>query len=240
MNEVTGKRYIGSAVNFAKRWDSHKWELRHGTHHSVHLQRAWLKHGAENLKFRPILICAKSHVLFYEQLVLDAYGPEYNICRIAGNILGLKRSDETRAKLSAARKKYVISDETRQKLSIAQSARVYPRDVVEKIRTANTGQKRSAEARARMAAAQMGKTNAKGHRLSAEVRAKMSIARKGRTLTEDHRAKLSAANLGKKLSAEHREKLSAAQSGRTRRPLSPQHRAKIADALLAYWQRKGG
>jgi group I intron endonuclease len=169
-NKLTGQRYIGSAVNFEKRWYSHRSDLRRGVHHSTHLQRAWTKHGAEAFEFKPIIICAKEHVLLYEQFALDAYKPEFNICMVAGNILGVRRSEQTRAKLRLARKKRVVSNETRKKLSVAQSARVYPRDVVEKIRAANTGQKRTPEARAKMSVAHIGQS--RPH--SAETRQKIS------------------------------------------------------------------
>ena len=42
-NKVTGKFYIGSAVNFRKRWNTHKSCLRNNKHANKHLQRAWNK-----------------------------------------------------------------------------------------------------------------------------------------------------------------------------------------------------
>ena len=46
LNTANGKRYIGSAVHFARRWYLHCWKLNRGEHHSAKLQNAWNKHGA--------------------------------------------------------------------------------------------------------------------------------------------------------------------------------------------------
>ena len=85
LNTANGKRYIGQAVNFAKRWKKHLTELRGGRHHSRHLQSAWNKHGETTFRFLPILTCAKSMLSFYEQQLLDKAKPEYNIQPIAGS-----------------------------------------------------------------------------------------------------------------------------------------------------------
>ena len=79
LNTVNGKRYIGSAVYIVGRFARHRMHLRRGTHHSVHLQRAWNKHGEEAFEFRPILFCTKDMLLYYEQLAIDAFKPLYNI-----------------------------------------------------------------------------------------------------------------------------------------------------------------
>lgn len=47
VNLANGKRYIGSAKSFARRWYMHRRELGLGKHHSRHLQRSWTRHGAE-------------------------------------------------------------------------------------------------------------------------------------------------------------------------------------------------
>jgi group I intron endonuclease len=47
----TGKAYVGSAVNLAKRWQEHRWMLRRGQHHSQYLQRAWDKYGETAFAF---------------------------------------------------------------------------------------------------------------------------------------------------------------------------------------------
>src|SRR5690606_34420785 len=43
----SGRRYVGSAVNFSARWRLHYTQLCAGKHHSRHLQRAWNKYGED-------------------------------------------------------------------------------------------------------------------------------------------------------------------------------------------------
>lgn len=115
LNTVDGKRYIGSAVNMQSRWWMHLCELRANKHGNSKLQRGWNKHGEQAFNFLPILTCAKSMLLNYEQQLLDKVKPEYNICVVAGSALGVKRSAEFKAKLLG----HPVSDETRQKMRAA-------------------------------------------------------------------------------------------------------------------------
>jgi hypothetical protein len=39
----SGKMYIGSAKDFAERWNGHRKDLRRGRHPNRHLQNAWDK-----------------------------------------------------------------------------------------------------------------------------------------------------------------------------------------------------
>jgi group I intron endonuclease len=50
-NLVTGKVYIGCSYNIEKRWRSHLYMLRKGTHHSNKLQNSWNLYGEGNFKF---------------------------------------------------------------------------------------------------------------------------------------------------------------------------------------------
>lgn len=68
----SGGCYIGSAVNIRKRWNTHRMQLRLGTHHCIPLQRAWKKHGSA-LSFRVLLICEREDVRFFEQRALDVF-----------------------------------------------------------------------------------------------------------------------------------------------------------------------
>lgn len=150
VNVVNGKRYIGSAAKFRNRFAVHRHGLRAGTHHSQKLQRAWLKYGEAAFSFRVLLLCAPENLLLYEQILLDALAPEYNICRIAGSILGVRWSDEARAKVASTRSNDHFrgrrhSPETLALMSAAQRGN-----------TATKGKKRNPQAVARTAAAHRG------------------------------------------------------------------------------------
>jgi|SRR5688572_3148924 len=96
------KCYIGSAAGkggLKHRWRTHKYQLNHDCHCTTKLQRAWTKYGASAFIFETLLYCDPENCLMYEQIALDHFKPEYNTCKIAGNILGIKRSRETIEKL---------------------------------------------------------------------------------------------------------------------------------------------
>lgn len=98
ITSLSGKMYVGSAVNFKRRLSIHWFDLRIGQHHSRPLQAAYDKYGEENLNFSKLLVCGKEDLLFYEQRALDILKPEYNVCKVAGSRLGAKASPETRSK----------------------------------------------------------------------------------------------------------------------------------------------
>ena len=52
-NIVTGQAYVGSTVSWRHRRNGHLHLLRKGKHHSVWLQRAWDKYGADAFVFLP-------------------------------------------------------------------------------------------------------------------------------------------------------------------------------------------
>lgn len=109
--------YIGSAVNFNKRWQLHLYELNNNCHHSLHMQRAWNKYSQKSFRFEIIEKCEKTVLIEREQYYLDYLKPEYNICRQAKTRLGLKCSKETRKRMSIAHTGKLLSKEHREKMS---------------------------------------------------------------------------------------------------------------------------
>lgn len=101
-NLQNGRRYVGSAMRFSKRWKEHQRGLARGNHHSRFLQRDWNKRGSEAFQFRVALFCKPEDLLFYEQALIDFYKPEYNTAPIAGSQLGFRHSDETKIKMAEA------------------------------------------------------------------------------------------------------------------------------------------
>ena len=97
--------YFGSATNLSQRKSRHIRDLRSGKHHSPYIQNVFNKYGEEEFRFNIVLICEKSDLLFYEQAFIDKhYSNEFNMnhCRIANSQLGLKRSEETKRRMSEA------------------------------------------------------------------------------------------------------------------------------------------
>jgi len=177
LNKINGKMYIGSAVNIKKRWAQHRRDLRGNKHHSQYLQNSWAKYGEENFVFEVILdVEDKNNLIKWEQVWMDALKPEYNMCKVAGSCLGIKASDETRAKLSAVHKGRVLSDEHKAKMSAAQKGKVISEEHKAKLSAAAKGRVISAETKAKLSAAQKGNTNGVGYKHSEENKAKISAA----------------------------------------------------------------
>jgi group I intron endonuclease len=225
-NIVNNKVYVGSAVNINNRWREHKHRLKKGKHHSKHLQCAWDKYGEENFKFEIIEeVQNPLHLLAYEQVYLDYYKSYeddrgYNICKVAGSILGVKLSEETKKKMRETRKN--ISEETRQKLREANIGRKHSEETKQKIREKKTGKKFSEETRQKISEGNKGKKYSeeaknkiskanKGRKHSEETKQKLREAKKGRKFSEQHKQKLREANTGKKLSEETKQKLREAK-----------------------------
>ena len=77
-NLLDGKCYYGSSSNISKRFAQHLKTLRRGTHHNIHLQRAWIKYGEDAFAFEIVEECDMDVLLEIEQKYLDLL-PEYNI-----------------------------------------------------------------------------------------------------------------------------------------------------------------
>lgn len=124
----TGKIYIGSAVDLWDRWRVHRNDLtgRYGrSHHSIYLQRAWDKYGADAFEFSILEFCERSCLIEREQYYLDlmqACDPTvgFNTLPLAASMLGRKASAETRRKQSVAhtgRKHPPMTDEQKRAIS---------------------------------------------------------------------------------------------------------------------------
>lgn len=100
LNKVNEHEYIGSAVNFNNRKKTHINRLKKGNHHSIYLQRAWDKYGENNFVFFTLEEgINNSNLIEREQWWIDNKKCKYNICKTAGNSLGVKRRKETKQKL---------------------------------------------------------------------------------------------------------------------------------------------
>lgn len=90
-NTINNKIYIGSSIDIQKRWNTHKRDLMKNIHHSIILQRAYNKYGENNFSYEIIENISNRDILISrEQIWLDFFKPEYNICVTAGSNLGRK------------------------------------------------------------------------------------------------------------------------------------------------------
>jgi hypothetical protein len=225
-NIANNKVYVGSAVNIDKRWQIHKYDLAKGKHHSCLLQRAWDKYGEENFKFEIIEeVKNPEHLLSYEQVYLDYYKSYendrgYNICKVSGSPYGIKHTEETKRKMSEAKRKQ--SEETKKKISEAHNGKKLSEETKQKLREVNTGKKLSEETKRKIGEA--------SKNMSEETKRKISEICSGKKRSEETRRKMSESKTGKKLSEEHRKKLSEA-----RKNMSEETKRKIGEASKGRW-----
>ena len=225
-NIINNKVYIGSSVNIDRRWVQHKQDLTSGKHHSIHLQQAWDKYGEQNFKFEIIEEVQKQeHLISYEQVYLEYYksyegDKGYNICKVAGSPLGLRHSEETKRKMSEAKRKQ--SEETKKKISEAHNGKKLSEETKQKLREVNTGKKLSEETKRKIGEA--------SKKMSEETKRKISEICSGKKRSEETKRKISEAHTGRKLTEEHRNKLSEAKKN-----ISEQTRRKIGEASKGRW-----
>ena len=100
LNKVSGKYYIGSAVNFSKRKSRHLKLLRENKHHSYLLQKEWDENLFDFIILEKVL--GKEFLTEREQWWIDNTNSFYNICKIASSSLGVKRTEETKEKVRQA------------------------------------------------------------------------------------------------------------------------------------------
>ena len=178
-NVVTGKFYIGSSVNIKKRWHGHRFDLNNNRHDNQHLQRSWNKYGREAFTFQIVeVVIDPEQLIRREQMWIDhtkVIEVGYNMSPVAGRskgTLGMKFSDETKARMSAAQQGRTLSAEHRDILIECNRNRVWDDEARKKHSEAHKGHKHTPEQIAKRVA------KLRGQKRSPEIREKMSIAQK--------------------------------------------------------------
>lgn len=138
---ITGKFYIGSAVDLRARWSVHQHLLRRGKHNSIHLQRAWDKYGASAFRFEVIeYVDDRNSLIDCEQRHLDYVKPfgevGYNISPRAGHTLGTKRTPEFCERQSERLIGKKLTEEHKAAIGAAGRGRKHSRETIEKMRQA--------------------------------------------------------------------------------------------------------
>lgn len=251
-NTKNSKVYVGSTVNFEKRWGEHRSRLQKGSHVNPHLQLSWNKYGEKAFVFDVLEYLDDSDKLIKtEQLWMDKYRKEgkelYNIALAADNPMrgrahseetkrkigdgnrGKKLSEETRCKIRKARRNqsppalgHKHTKESRQRMSEAQLGKVVSAETREKLRKANLGKKHGPMPEEQKRRISTAKM---GHSTSEETRCKISKTLTGRKLSEEHKCNMRKSMLGREIT--WGDKISAAQRGVKRGPISEEHRIKI-------------
>lgn len=194
-NIITGKIYVGSAVNLNKRFSQHKTKLKYNKHHSSKLQNSYNKHGVSSFEFETIEECVKEKLVEREQHYIDLYdvfNKGYNCSPIAGSpMMNKKHTQKTKNKMSDSRKKVIITDECKKNISLGL-----------------LGKKHTKERRNHMSQSMKGNTNCKGRFLSEETKEKIRKGNIGKQLGEKNQM------FGKKHSENTKEKMRKSKIGK--------------------------
>jgi len=244
VNLVNGKRYIGSAAYFNKRWHQHRNDLRHGTHHTPHLQHSWNKYGESEFSFRVLEIVpepTRQRLIDYENKWFKELGYHYNVAPIAGSRLGVPQSEAARAAMSRFHSQHWKDPENLARRAAAISAGY----------TAESRARKSADATARGDGARLKSPEAEAkrktyharlrgklpaHLHTSEMRERMAEGRRRRrashfVISPQCREAARAANTGRKHTPEEIAKRSAALTGITKKPHTEETKAKISATL---------
>ena len=158
--------YIGSAKDINRREGIHLSKLGLGKHHSIKLQNHYNKYGKDDLVFSIITECKIDDLIKTEQLYIDLHDPYFNICKIAGSSLGIKRTPETNLKHSIATKgrKYgPQSEEMKLKNKNKKRVLVVSEETKIKIRNSLRGVKHTEERRKNISKGQIGRVPSRGN-----------------------------------------------------------------------------
>jgi group I intron endonuclease len=115
INSLNNDFYIGSTSNLKKRYYTHLNDIRSKRNTCIKLIRSVNKYGEKNFRFEIVEKCNINELLVREQYYLDLFNPKYNISKIAGSNLGIKRTAETKLKKSLAQKEKWKEEEYKEK-----------------------------------------------------------------------------------------------------------------------------
>jgi len=180
LNLNTDKRYVGSAAkSLAGRIRSHRYYLNQGTHRNKHLQRSWAKYGAGQFRFHILQKCPADDCILREQDWIDFYRASdrrygYNKSPTAGSPLGVKHTQQTRNKVSAA----LIGKKKSPQHAV--NIRLGKQDIDESVRTKMSAyaRNRAPEHLANLSCAMKGNVNGVGHVVSKVTRDRIALKAK--------------------------------------------------------------
>ena len=129
-SKINGRSYIGSSENIHRRWNHHINNLLKNKHHSIILQRHVNKYGINDLAFSILEICNDNNLIEKEQVYINNNKPYFNIRKIADSNKGIKRSIETKEKLSKINLGKKLSENTCQKMRMRMMRNTFTKGVI--------------------------------------------------------------------------------------------------------------
>jgi len=175
-NIESRKVYVGSSVDIKDRLSRHRYQLRKGKHHNIHLQRSWNKYGKDNFEFYVLEECKESKLIDRENYYIKKY----------------KSTNKHYGYNMVSADRRIISNETRKRMSEAQKGKKYSDEYKKKMSEKLKGRKMSEEWKAKIGKAHKGKT------ISEEHKEQLRAYRTGRKHSDETKIKLSRMLIGNK------------------------------------------
>ncbi len=196
-NLVNGKGYVGqTSSSIEERFSEHVAASNRNCSNALY--KAMRKYGIENFFISKVASCdslllndlEKHYIRFYGTFAPTGHG--YNLTLGGDGVLGYTMSDESKAKMSLAKKGKPMSEDGKRArkgnipwnkgIKLSESHRMALSDAHKGKPPGNKGKRRSEESKARMSAAQKGHPAwNKGKCASNEARMRMSQAHMGKT-----------------------------------------------------------
>lgn len=104
LNICTGNQYIGSTATIMNRIASHFAKLKRGTHHNISLQQDYTN-NPRLFEAKLLEECSIEKLAEREQFYIDSANSYYNIVKVAVRTSGYNHSEESKEKMSEAKKK---------------------------------------------------------------------------------------------------------------------------------------
>jgi len=130
---------------------THIHNLKNNKHCNYKLQRSFNKYGIDSFEFYILELIHNDKLIEREQYYINLMKPIFNICKIAGNTLGYKHTEEMKKEFSINRKGNKnslgrkLSDKTKKKISDKAKLRGLHPAFMEASKKANTGRKHTIE-----------------------------------------------------------------------------------------------
>lgn len=145
-NILNGKYYIGSSDDCSRRWIQHRCNLKAGTHHNEHLQRAYEAYGKHAFKIEIIEYVPREQLQQIEQWYLEntrCLLPEFGY-NVAVSAFNQSIATGTREKIRQSMKSVAADPSYREKLKHRGLAgSIAAREVNAKKKTPESNKKRS-------------------------------------------------------------------------------------------------
>jgi group I intron endonuclease len=182
------KIYIGQSSDIEYRWKTYK---RLHCKNQTCLYNSFKKYGVNKHKFEIVQLCEFEQLNELEKYYMDlfqTFNNKYGMNLKDGGDAHSSMSEESKRKMSIAKKGIKLSIEHRQKIGEANKGNKRSKEAVLKTALGNTGKKRNDESKLKMS------ISATGHKHSNESKLKIGLALKNRIYSNETKEKLRLAN----------------------------------------------